>query len=233
MAISLELYKTIESIVEEKTKGIKVDREEFNLLTNEVRKLAIAQRELVEAQKKSEERLTKLEIVVGELAEAQKRTEEELKTLSEEVKALTEDVRALTVSHKDLAKQVGGISHTVGYGLEDKSYEELPRLLEKDFGIMVKESLRRRYVKDKEGKYIQVNIIGNASKNGKRITIIGEGKSQLSKNDVDDFIRKKLKRLEGVFDNIFPLLITYMTSEYDVEEYAKKKGISLYYSYDF
>jgi len=63
--------------------------------------------------------------------------------------------------------------------------------------------------------------------------IVGEGKSQLSKKGVDEFISKKLKRLEGVYEEIFPLLITYMISEPEVEDYAREKGIAIYYSYDF
>lgn len=86
-------------------------------------------------------------------------------------------------------------------------------MLEKDFGIIVKEALKRRHIKDREDKYIEINIVGEATKNGKKIIIIGEAKTQLSKNNIDDFIRKKVKRLNGVFDEIFPVLITYMTQE--------------------
>lgn len=80
---------------------------------------------------------------------------------------------------------------------------------------------------------MKVNIFGEASKNGKRIIIIGEAKSQLSKNGVDEFIKKKLDRIEGLFEEIFPVLVTYMISEPDVENYAKEKNIALYYSFDF
>jgi hypothetical protein len=50
---------------------------------------------------------------------------------------------------------------------------------------------------------------------------------------VDDFIRKKLKRLEGIFDEMFPLVVTDMTSSSGVEKYVKEQGIALYYSYDW
>ncbi|MCX7965952.1 MAG: hypothetical protein N2596_04945, partial [Syntrophorhabdaceae bacterium] len=58
-------------------------------------------------------------------------------------------------------------------------------------------------------------------------------KSQLSKNDVDDFINRKLKLFKGVYEHIFPVIVTYMISEPDAEEYAREKGIALFYSYDF
>ena len=203
-----------------------VTKVEFNELRDVVRELAEAQKrteqrvgELAEAQKRTEERLTRLETIVGELAEAQKRTEAALEKLIQE--------------HGETRKQLGGLAMTVGYTLENEAYKALPRLLKKDSRLTVKEKLKRQYVLDKKGQHIEVNIIGEAARNGKKVMIIGEGKSQLSKNDVDDFIRKKLKRLEGVFREIFPILVVHMTSGPEVEEYAREKGIVLYYSYDF
>ena len=59
-----------------------------------------------------------------------------------------------------------------------------------------------------------------------------KSKSQPSKNGVDEFIRKKLRRL-GVFPEVFPVLVTCMVTEPEVEDYVRQKGIALYYSYDF
>ena len=175
--------------------------------------------ELAEAQKASEKRLTRLEQVVEDLVEAQKRTEAALQELIHE--------------HGETRRQLGGLAMTVGYTLENESYKALPQLLKRDLNFVVKGRLKRQYVLDNKGQYIEVNIIGEAAKNGKKVTIVGEGKSQLSKHDVDDFIRKKLKRLEGVFGEVLPILIVHMTSGPQVEEYVKEKGIVLYYSYDF
>jgi len=183
-------------------------------------------RDLSEAQKRTEQRLEKLTIRVDELAEAQKRTEVELSKL-------TQQVRKLATDQKDIRRQLGGLSATVGYTLEDRAFLSLPKLLERDFGITVEDDLKRDYIRDNEGREIEVNILGKGSQNGKELLIVGEGKSQLSKNDIDNFIRKKLKRLEGVHENLFPVLITYMISEPDAQAYAKNKGIALYYSYQF
>jgi len=122
---------------------------------------------------------------------------------------------------------------TVGYRLEDEAYKSLPELLRRDMGLVVEGRLKRQFVTDRMGMKIEVNIIGEAKKNGRKVMIVGEGKSQLSKKGVDEFISKKLKRLEGVYEEIFPLLITYMISEPEVEDYAREKGIAIYYSYDF
>ncbi len=189
-----------------------VKTSDFNELKGIVAELAKSQKELAEAQKRTE-------VKVEELAEAQKRTEEEIGLLVKE--------------HRETRRQLGGVSDAVGYRLEDESFKALPDLLKRDYGIIVEERLKRKFVTDNKGKKIEVNIIGEAKRNGKRIKIVGEGKSQLSKNNINEFIKKKLKRLEGVYEEICPILITYMTSEPDVEEYAKKKGIAIYYSYDF
>jgi hypothetical protein len=189
-----------------------IKRDDFSELKGIVKELGIRVNELAEAQKRTETR-------VEELASAQKQTAIELQVLIKE--------------HKKTREQLGGLSTTVGYRLEDEAFKALPTLLKRDFGLTIADRLKRQYVVDNKGEYIEVNITGIATKNGKKIMIIGEGKSQLSKNNVNEFIKKKLNRLNEVYKEIFPVLVTYMTSQPDTEEYAKKKGIALYYSYDF
>ncbi|MGQ9825344.1 MAG: chordopoxvirus fusion protein, partial [Desulfotomaculales bacterium] len=157
---------------------------------------------------------------------AQKRTEEALRLL-----ALSHD--KLAGEHEETRRQLGGLAATVGYRLEDEAYRALPGLLKRDYGLTVEGRLKRRFVTDNRGRKIEVNIIGEALLDGERVTIIGESKSQLSKNDVDRFIKNKLKRLEGIYPALFPVLVTYMISEPDAEDYAREKGVALYYSYDF
>jgi DNA repair ATPase RecN len=64
--------------------------EDFLALPQEVRELSRVVRELAEAQKRSEERLTRLEQTVAELAKAQKRSEERLTRLEQTVAELAE-----------------------------------------------------------------------------------------------------------------------------------------------
>lgn len=234
------IESAIEAIDKQEADVLVVKTDEFSEIKEIVKELAIAQKKSEERLAGTEERLTRIELLVEDLTEAQKRTEERVEELAEAQKRTEEELKELANEVKELAvglgktnKQLGGISHTIGFRLEDESYKALPGLLERSFGIIVKDALKRRHIKDKKGNYIEINIIGEAFRDGRKVTIIGEGKSQLSKNDVDDFIKKKIKRVEGVFDEILPLLITYMTQEYDVEEYAKQKGIALFYSYDF
>ena len=191
-----------------------------------VEELAEAQKELAEAQKRTEHN-------VEELAEAQKRTERKVEELADAQKRTEQELRTLVSEHKETRRMLGGLSMTVGYGLENSAYPALPALLQRDFSVIVRGRLTRTYVQDKQGHDLEVNIFGKAMRDGKDIVIIGESKSQLSKKEIDAFIRKRLKRFDGVFADIFPVLITHMISSPDVETYAKEQNIALYYSYDF
>ena len=177
------------------------------------------ERQRVEAITKKE--FNGLKEIIEELAEAQRRTEKTLQVLIRE--------------HAKTRDQVGGLSITVGYTLENEAMKALPALLEREFGLKVEGKFVRRFVQDKKGRLIEVNIIGKAVKNGQKVIIIGEAKAQLSKNKVLEFLRKKVRPLEGVFrEQLFPILVTHMITQPDVEEYAIKQGIKrVYYSYEF
>jgi len=214
-----EAQKRTEQRVEELAEAQKRTEQRVEELAEAQKRTEQRVEELAEAQKKSEERLTRVEIALDKLAQAQKRTEEALTTLTKE--------------HSITRKLVGDLSNTVGYRLEDEAFKALPRLFAENYGIDVKDRLKRTYLKDKRGRDIEVNIFGKGIKGNNTVTIIGESKSQLSKNDVDRFIDRKLRLFKDLFEDIFPVLVTYMISEPDVEDYAKEKGIALFYSYDF
>ena len=125
------------------------------------------------------------------------------------------------------------LSKVAEYLLGDEAFKALPSLLERDYGIRVEGKFKRCYLTDRKGKKIEVNIYGKGIKDGKKIVIIGESKPKLSKRGVNEFIRRKLRRFEGVFREIFPVLVTHMISEPDVEDYARERGVAVYYSYDF
>jgi len=235
-----EAQKRTEARVEELAEAQKKTEERLDALTHRVEELAEAQKrtearveELAKAQKKTEERLDALTHRVEELAEAQKRTEARVEELAEAQKRTEEELQKLIKEHGETRRQLGGLSMTVGYILENEAFKALPKLLKRDYGLDVKGRLRRQFVKDNQGQYIEVNIVGEAAQNGKTVMIVGESKSQLSKRGVDEFLRKKLRRLEGVFENMFPVLVTHMITSPDVENYAKDQGIALYYSFDF
>jgi len=207
----------------------------------------LAQRvdELAEAQRRTEERLNQLAQRVDELAEAQRRTEERLNQLAEaqrkteerlnqlaEAQRKTEERLALLIKEfRDMRRQFGDLSDSVGYGLEDRACKFLPKLLERDYGVKVIGKLVQEFIFDpRSGKYIEVNIFGKGTRDGESVVIIGEAKSRLSKNKVNEFIRDKVNKISKIYENVFPVLVIYVRSEPDTVEYAKSKGVAVYYS---
>ena len=182
--------------------------------------------ELATAQQRTEKRMEELASAQEELTLAQQRTEKRMEELAMVVKNLADGQEKMKV-------ELGGLGTTIGYTLENEAYKKLPALLEADYGIKVKQKLTRKYVTDFKGNSLEVNIFGHGEKQGKEVTIIGESKAQLSNNKVDEFLRKKVKRLDGLFNDVFLVLVTHMITGPEVEEYVKDKGIALYYSYDF
>ena len=181
-------------------------------------------KELTEAQVRTEKRMEELAVV-------QTRTEERLGYLTEAQTRTEKTLNKLVLDHDDTRKQFGGLSNTVGYTLENAAYRTLPALLETDYDITVQGTLKRTYLRDNRGRSVEVNIFGRGNKNGRDVIILGESKSQLSANHIDHFISNRLAHLKPLFENVFPLLVTHMTSSEDVEAYAKERGIALYYSY--
>jgi DNA repair exonuclease SbcCD ATPase subunit len=187
-------------------------------------------RELAEAQRRTEEQLAasraETDVRFRELAEAQRRTEERLAMVIEEQ-------RQMRLEMRDIRRQLGGLSQTVGYVLENEAMKHLPDLLLRDHGLHVQGRLKRQYVSDKNGQPIEVNIFGTARRDSEEVAIVGESKAQLSKNDIDRFLQRTVDALRSVYPQIFPLLVTHMISEPDVEDYARNMGVALYYSYEF
>ena len=203
------LLRMLEEI--ERQREDSVTKKEFNELKEIVRDLGKTVKELAEAQKKTEQR-------VNELAEAQKKTEEELKKLISD--------------NRKTREQLGGLAHTVGYVLEDRSYRGLPPLLKRDFGVEITEPLKRDYIEVAPNKYLEVNILGKAKRNGEDVWIVGEAKTQLKKRDIDAFIKRLSSIKEYLKGEIVPVIVTYQTPP-PIRKYAQKKNIKIYFSYEF
>jgi outer membrane murein-binding lipoprotein Lpp len=248
------MLKFAEALEQSLRQQFAVRREDIDALRSDVRELAAAQQrseqrldrieavverlvvaqerteqrieELALAQQRSEQRLDQLEETMERLAAAQERTERELHSLVGAVEKLADE-------HQETRRQLGGLTMTIGYQLEDLAYKALPGLLLRDYDLAVQGRLQRGYVADSKNKPREVNILGTARRNGDLVTIVGESKAQLSKNDVDRFVRRTVEPLTGVYEALFPILVTYMTSEPDADAYARAQNIALYYSYDF
>jgi len=218
-------FRELKDIVAEVAKQQKETSAEVKSLSAEVKSLSVEMKALAKQQQETSAEVKSLSVEMKALAEQQKKTSAEVEILARGLNQVRKDV-------DQIRKELGGLATTVGYRLEDEAYKSLPALLFRDFNIQVSSRLKRGYLTDIEGNSIEVNIIGKAKQDDENILIIGEAKSQLSKKFVDEFLRKKLNRLPKT-EKTFTILVTYMITAPDVEEYVKSKGIQLYYSYDF
>jgi uncharacterized FlaG/YvyC family protein len=212
-------------LIEEKVKAIQVTREDFSELKGVIAELVQAQArteqritELSQAQERTEQRMGELERSMAELAQAQARTEKEVARLARDM--------------GNVQKELGGLSHTVGYNLEDRAYKALPMLIKKDTGVVLRERPIRRFIELPDGVLREINIYGEGKKNGKGLFIIGEAKAQMSKKDIDGLLKLVDKLSPFLKKEILPVGVTYSALP-DVERYAMDKGVRLYYSYEF
>jgi len=213
--------------------------ERLNQLAQRVDQLAIAQQKTEErlnqlaiAQQKTEERLNQLAQRVDQLAIAQQKTEERLNQLTEAQEKTEKEIRSLTITVRRIQKELGGLSHSVGFDLENRAYKALPKLLKEKFGLEVKDRLLRKFIEYPEGKEEEINIFGKAKKNGKIVYIIGESKTHLSLKDVDKF-KKRITRIEKVIkEEKFPIFVVHSASP-RIVKYAEDNGFSVFFSYDF
>jgi len=185
-------------------------------------------KELAVAQSKTEARLE-------ELAIAQSKTETRLEELAAAQSKTEDSLNKLINEHVETRRRLESMSDAVGYNLENQAYKALPALLEKDLKIKVKGKLVRRYFPGtRKGRYIQVNIYGWGAQNGKRILILGECKTSLSKKEVDRFLKltKYIVKLENISEEETLKIAVVHDILPPVVSYLESKGIKLYWSYD-
>ncbi len=226
-----EAQKRTEERLDELTERVNSLAEVQKRTEDRLNELAERVNSLAEAQKRTEDRLNELAERVNSLAEAQKRTEDRLNELAEAQMETEKKLAKLIGEHQKTREQIGGLSHSIGYLLEDRAYKGLPEILKKRYGIEVTEPLRRDYIKIGRNRYLEVNILGKGKKDGREIYIIGECKTQLKKKDVDKFLRH-IKNIEDYFKgDKFLVIVAYQASP-PVAEYIREKGINFVYSYE-
>lgn len=172
---------------------------------------------LAEAQARTEERL-------GELARAQEKTEIRVRELAE-AQARTEEALA------KLARQVGGLSETVGGDIEDIAYIVLHDVLKREFGWEV--GVLERSWQTWDGEPEEVNVLGEAKdpgEPGRRIWIVGEAKHNLTLKEVERFIGQLERARRHLVGEIFPVCFCYRARP-EVQAMVQQAGIRLVYSY--
>jgi hypothetical protein len=169
---------------------------------------------LAEAQARTEERVTRLEEAVTRLAEAQARTEER--------------VAKVEASLRELAQQVGKLSDTIGFGLEDIARVVLPGWLSRHEGIEVDE-LTRTFL-EVDGEVVEINLYGVGVRDEEKVVILGEARSRIYEHDVKEFDGMAEKARKVIPHRVYKLLFSYWIHPAAQRE-AAGRGLTLIASY--
>ena len=238
-SVRKEDFNELKSVVKELVEAQHQTEKRLDSLTVKVEELAEAQKrtesrveELAEAQHQTEKRLDSLTVKVGELAEAQKRTESRVEELAEAQKQTELEITKLSKGLRQTRQMVGGLSDSVGYGLEDRAIAVMPSLLKEKFGIESDNGFVRKYI-ILDGQEVELNMFGTGHKADEKWFVVGEGKAKLSKKDVDKFLRllTRLRTFKLVEDRVLPIMVTYSTRP-ATQRYAEEKGINIIWSYE-
>ena len=248
--IDKELIELIREIVreeiEKRLRIIRIDREEFDELKKAVRELIEAQREtkialreLSEAQRRTEEavrrhedRLTRVEKILEELAEAQRRTEEavrghedRLTRVEKILEELAEAQRRTDGKVEELRLAIESLRADLSISLEELGEELLPPYLKENYGIELKEKLRSEYLKLKDGRVREFDLVGIGERDKKRVLVVIEVKSRISIKELERFRRvvRKIEKPEGI-DQIVNVIFSRRMA-LKVERMAKDYGI--------
>lgn len=228
-----------------------VNTSDFNELKAIVKDLAEAQKrtehhveELTLAQERTELHIEELAGAQKELAEAQKRTESRVEELAEAQKDLAEAQKGTEVSVKKLAqgldetrREVGGLSRSMGYALENEAYRALPQFLKTQYGIELTERLVRKEIGGEE-----INFFAKAKQDDTIVLIVGESKLRLderrysrqAKQKIFDTLERKIAAVRTTYpkDRIIPLLVTHYARPAFVQK-AQEQGVILVQSFEW
>ena len=201
--------------------------------TSDFNELKDIVKELAEAQKRTE-------IKIEELAEAQKQTNKEIKELAEAQKQTEKEIKELAVSHKQLVedhketrRQLGGITQSIGYGLEDKIIPLMPEFVKNHYGIDA-HIVERKNLIYPDGNFDELNIYVEGTKDGKEIFVIGECKAQPGKKDADKF-HALGERVKNVLTGQIFFFLSGYSFDPVIETYIRENypNIEMFKSYEF
>ncbi len=216
--ITPEVKRQIVKIIDDRINEVHVTKEDFSELKSIVKDIAKAQKELTQAQKKTEQRVAELAEAQKELADAQKRTEIE--------------VKSLVAGLHDTRVELGGLSRSFSYAFENEAYRHLPAVLKEKYGYTIKERIVRAEIGGKE-----INFFARAMKDGKEVFIVGESKIRLEstwRKDVFSELEDKVNAVKAEFGDVevVRLLVTHFAKKDFLDE-AEKMGVIVVQSYQW
>ena len=185
--------------------------EDFSQLKDSINRVAVAQE--------------KTERELRALAEAQKEMAEAHKEMTEAHKEMAEAQKETTWSMKDLRKQVGGLSQSVGYGLEAYAMERIPKILAKRLGLVEESSGPEQFVYP-DGTEDEIDVVVRGTIGGRRVVFLCEAKTNITPQEIRDFllVADRVRPQVGC-DDVHTLCFAYRASLESRQLVADSGGI--------
>jgi DNA polymerase II large subunit len=169
-----------------------------------------------------------LKLIVHELAEAQKRTEQRVEELVEALRETTREIASLSRAHDNTRSQLGGLSRSVAYALENEAYRLLPALLKAHHHIDIDERLVRTWINEEE-----INFYARARRNGESMVIVGESVMRLDDSSKLEPLEDKLSAVRAVETlPLLPLLVTHFAHPKLLKQ-AQRQGVLVVQSFEW
>jgi DNA repair exonuclease SbcCD ATPase subunit len=248
MLTTVELARKLETVFERRQASVlaTVITNAYSDLvkTGDFNELKGIVRELAEAQKRTDERVGVLAQRMEELAEAQKRTDERVGVLAQRMEELAEaqkrteeSVRSLAQGLQDTRSEVGGLSRTISYALENEAYRALPAFLKARYGLELTQRLVRTEVLGEE-----VNFFAKARRDDQGVTIVGETKLRLDERRAEgrgaeqilETLERKIAVVQRAYpgETVVPLLVTHFARPAFLRE-AEAQGVIVVQSFEW
>jgi hypothetical protein len=135
------------------------------------------------------------------------------------------------VALQQLARQVGGLSETVGGDIEDIAYIVLYDVLKREFGweVGVLERTWQRW----NDRIEEIDVFGRATDPARPawpIWIVGEAKHNLTRREVERFARQVKRARRHLVGEVYAVCFSYRARP-EVRARLQELGIPLLFSY--
>ena len=179
-----------------------------------------------------------LKEIVRELAQAQGRTEVRMEELAQAQGRTEQAVEKLVLGIERMRQEVGGLSRSVGYALENDAYRMLPAFLERTHGLRVTDRFVRTEIAGEE-----INFLAHAERSdGAPVLIVGESKTRLDERRharqqavevLDGLAEKVAAASKGHPDvEVVPLLVTHYARPAFLKA-AQARGVIVVQSFEW
>ena len=228
MKITPTVRKELVQIIDQRIKDVHVTKEDFSELKAIVQDIAVIQRrtelrleEVADGQKQTD-------IKIGGLVDAQKQTDLKMGQLVDAQKQTDISMKKLALGLDATRSELGGLSRSVSYSLENEAYRQLPRYLLETHDITLTDRMVRFELEGEE-----INLFAKGSRNGKEFFIVGESELKLSSVGKLRQLEKKVSLVKKHYGGeCLPLMITHFARP-QVMDAATKKGIIVVQSFEW